>query len=374
MPPKRAHEPETVLTSKRVRHASFCLIESLPYVLWVCAISFLNPYEEGSKVLVISRRVHGYMPAREAIRKWVNSLTKKYTTYFKDGGGTVLYKLLDWTFSWPVNGHHAGQRIDGSNPEWFFRGNFHRLDGPAYCGKWYVHGKCVYDKKYDFDDATELGAAAVVCTKSFKEKLRRAGTIANRGVYVAVSDLGEAPLEAPMLGLFAGREFKAGELVTFYGGEIVSADKVKAYPPKLLTHTARIPGSDRVADGREFSYCFDSGVEELGIDEKTGEAKIVVPADPKKLAFLKGQRKLPAHVRRPFLPLSKLHSSLCEKVWTAGVGYMGNTKGRCGNNTKLHSIVRDCFGNTAVAIVATKPIRTHEEITYAYQNQDVFSS
>ena len=78
------------------------------------------------------------------------------------------------------------------------------------------------------------------------------GTIDNGRLYVAVSSI----CEQPILGLFAGVQFKAGDVITSYGGLLKTAHEVRK-SGTMKSHVRRIPGSIYVRDGYEWSQCFD---------------------------------------------------------------------------------------------------------------------
>lgn len=212
-------------------------------------------------------------------------------------------------------------------------------------------------------------------TLAFQRSLRVAGTLANGGVFVAASSLSGDP----MLGLFAGRNYAAGELVTFYGGGTTDCSVATHYPRCLKTHMARVHSSDLVLDGLLWSQQFDSGAPVYRYDPETKSAIQVVPADAAKQAELKQQAQLSAASRPRWKPTGMPElvgderdlKCLVAHVLECGVGYMGNTRGPRGNNAKFKRVEADKFGNSVPAIVATRDIAANEEITYAYKNKDL---
>lgn len=203
---------------------------------------------------------------------------------------------------------------------------------------------------------------------SFLRKAKSAATLANGGVYVTVSSLGAKP----MLGLFAGRDYKSGEFITFYGGRTMSAMSARRYPHSMRTHMARISNSDLVSDGLPFSDQFDTGRAVYRVDEKDSALpKLVKAGDEKRLKQLEAQRALPAAARLRFLPVRCEDPTVAAQILECGVGYMGNSLAK-GNNAKLGPIHADKLGNCVEALFATKPISAHDEITYAYRNSETF--
>lgn len=84
----------------------------------------------------------------------------------------------------------------------------------------------------------------------------KAMTIAD--LYIACSTVAASVATVPpVFGLFAGRAFPKGSLITEYGGEMIEADEARQLPKSKQTHIRRIPNSDFVLDGyteaREFN-------------------------------------------------------------------------------------------------------------------------
>jgi hypothetical protein len=88
--------------------------------------------------------------------------------------------------------------------------------------------------------------------KRAAKRLESSGTVANRRVFIAVSDV----CEFPIFGLFANAAFKKGDVVTTYGGRLRSAADARKEAKSEITHVRRIPGSLFVRDGKEFSSYF----------------------------------------------------------------------------------------------------------------------
>ena len=61
----------------------------------------------------------------------------------------------------------------------------------------------------------------------------------------------------PMLGLFAGCDFAKDEVVTCYGGSLITADSARRMPKLTRTHIRRVRDTQYVKDGRLFSALFD---------------------------------------------------------------------------------------------------------------------
>lgn len=137
----------------------------------------------------------------------------------------------------------------------------------------------------------------------------------------------------PMLGLFAGREFQAGDVITQYCALIKDDPKhcVRAY-------TARICGSMWHSDGSTFAECFNRETYPL-------------PGQPTTL-WKNGA-----------------DAATIREIQTTGVGYMANNPDVHGHTNARRSQYRADRGGLlpdVVFLVATKPIRAGEEILTRY--------
>ena len=108
-------------------------------------------------------------------------------------------------------------------------------------------------------------------------------------------------VNVPMCGLFAGRVFNAGDVVTSYGGTLMP---IKSCTDK--THSRRIPDSDWVLSGLEWARAIRAGTTELMITE---------------------QSKLPVAARSHIVPPRNYMKNgiTCDLVYRTGIGYMANT-------------------------------------------------
>jgi hypothetical protein len=71
-------------------------------------------------------------------------------------------------------------------------------------------------------------------------------------VYVALSPLGG-------LGIFAGKEFARGDVVTEYGGGIRAATYLRSLGSAAKTHARFVPDSLFVRDGKGWAALFECG-------------------------------------------------------------------------------------------------------------------
>jgi hypothetical protein len=217
--------------------------------------------------------------------------------------------------------------------------------------------------------------ATTLYTKAYLSKCATAGTLANGGVYVAVSDLAEQP----MLGLFTGRAFKKGEVVTLYGGVVADADDMRrATPAKFHTHVIRIPGSDTVRDGLLWSQQFDIGLP-VDVHDPTIGRWSRTRGCPVRVAEFAMDMKRPPRERTRVLPTGNAEAApdsdekLFAQILTDGIGYMANTatlpgKPRGHNNVRIHALTprKDGLGLRVPAFIASHDIPAHTEICVAY--------
>lgn len=112
-----------------------------------------------------------------------------------------------------------------------------------------------------------------LCTGRFWSFWDNMGTLDNEKVYVTTSSIAETL----MLGLYAGVDFKAGDVVTEYGGSLRSADSLRNKDER--SHARNIPGSGCVRDGRHWSRFFSRGLVDLlqSVRSKAGERKRFLP-------------------------------------------------------------------------------------------------
>jgi hypothetical protein len=89
-------------------------------------------------------------------------------------------------------------------------------------------------------------------TRNFCYANKHAGTLTNGLVYIALSPLGG-------LGIFAGKEFARGDVVTEYGGGIRAAHYLRSLGSAAKTHARFIPDSLFVRDGKGWAALFECG-------------------------------------------------------------------------------------------------------------------
>jgi hypothetical protein len=90
------------------------------------------------------------------------------------------------------------------------------------------------------------------------------GTLLNRKVEARVSEIGGREGR----GLFAGVRFKRGEVITLYGGELLTAQKAK----EITDHSYMLRISDSL-------YCIDGSQFANRITEREGDRYLPLPAD-----------------------------------------------------------------------------------------------
>ncbi len=195
----------------------------------------------------------------------------------------------------------------------------------------------------------ERGLPAARLNHAYIQKKQISGTLSNKGVYVAVSDLIPGK---PILGLFAGRDYKEGDTVTFYGGGVFDLTDARKRPASLNTHSFRLPGGMEILDGFSWAKTFR------------------LPPDAE------SEQKLPEYRRMHIFP-SKSQDRITdcsrERIMGSGVGYMCNTanhiepRGRKRNNLRSTNIVINKETDLRTIIyVATCDIPMHAELLVSY--------
>ena len=294
-------------------------------------------------------------------------------------------------------------------------------------------------------------------TAAFNKAEAAIGTIANGAVYVAVSRLppndsltdsltefdesaptthtrssGSVKNDWPFLGLFAGKNYEEGDIVTSYGGVFISQDAARQRPKATWTHIRRIRDSVMVRDGRLLSLLLDRGIVNMWIEYQLRDASkkhLPIAATPEhlmkvlcyegyerhcrdgliELDLLYRNRERPAgasiitstspEVRRfhaldlslafheRILDLQELTQNLCPSarnvlvslcddigrtVTSNGVGFMANTGARSELNVRVEEIRtrKDGLVPNQTLYIATRPIRKHEEIFVSYNNSE----
>lgn len=207
-------------------------------------------------------------------------------------------------------------------------------------------------------------------TKEYIKAREQAQTLRTKGVKTCVSDIDS---KAPMLGLFANRDFKAGEVVTFYGGIYAYSDAIPDIP-KLRSHTARVAGTDFAQDGYFYSQLFDIGRPvQCFVD---GELKEVRAKNAQKYDRFALEMKLPAADRTAVLPVYEEDiplpegvdvETLIDTVMDDGLGYMVNAHSSR-QNVRIHTIqpLRTGMGVGRPVLIANKDISKNTELLLKY--------
>ena len=204
------------------------------------------------------------------------------------------------------------------------------------------------------------------------------GTIDNGRLYVAVSSI----CEQPILGLFAGVQFKAGDVITSYGGLLKTAHEVRK-SGTMKSHVRRIPGSIYVRDGYEWSQCFDRKSTEYALNQKNlvtserAHLKLCSRAKaPKSLLDILqasvADKKSPLKDKAVASVNSASWQDMCTRISTEGLGYMSNTAHKSLHNVKVIPVnmVRDGLYPAGLFYIAKKDIEINEEIIAPYNNHD----
>ena len=163
----------------------------------------------------------------------------------------------------------------------------------------------------------------------------KSSTLSNGGVYVvpfrrsdpSVRGVGHL-VDVPMCGLFAGRVFYHGDVVTLYGGTLMPCSSCSD-----TTHSRAIPDSDWVLSGLDWARAIHVGVDDMEMEE---------------------QSTWPVRERVKIFPPSNYQRNgvTCKLVCETGVGYMANTTTRRRCNVFVQLVqLRKGFGCDAQKIV-----------------------
>lgn len=90
-------------------------------------------------------------------------------------------------------------------------------------------------------------------TIAFANAIKQAGNYKNGWVYAGVSTI----KSSPMLGLFASKQYKVGEIVTFYGGLMVDTSDIKNRESNGYLLTISDTSNTKTMDGRPIAALFD---------------------------------------------------------------------------------------------------------------------
>lgn len=209
--------------------------------------------------------------------------------------------------------------------------------------------------KEEFEDEKKVDSG-IIASSDYE-------TIVTGGLYVGISTLQAispslpASTAAPpaaaaatvkvhdeMLGLFAGRNYKKGELMCEYGGELLTTHGQQEEKDRDHDWFARIPDSNFLYDGSRLSRLFD----------RSPELSSIVNVPRRKRHAIGGntERKL--------------------AVEGSGIGYMANTHA---DRSKLNAILATRFPGrknktllTQVLLKSSRPIYRDEEIFLKYNN------
>lgn len=177
----------------------------------------------------------------------------------------------------------------------------------------------------------------------YQKYLKEMGTLANGGVFVAVSDLAFPKV---MLGLFAGRDYKKNDPVVEYGGVLVDNSVAKADPKSDHSHTADVPDSDFVRNGKPFAAHFPI----------TGDV----------VEFYKAELRYAVADRTRVEPVADSEQKN-NFMRTMGMGFMANTDTVTNLKIERVDFRKDKLGPTRIILVANKPIKAGTELTLKYQ-------
>lgn len=195
----------------------------------------------------------------------------------------------------------------------------------------------------DFSKDEQFASGTRGHSKKYNEYLPRMGTLANGGVYVAVSDLAYPKV---MLGLFAGKEFAPGDPVVEYGGVLEDTRAARADEKHHHSHTMRVPDSDFVRNGKPFADHFPI----------TGDAAV----------FYAEELKYAIKDRTKVEPVSDSERKN-NYMRTMGLGFMANTNSVTNLKTERVKWRSDKLGPIRLILVASKRIKKDDELTLNYQ-------
>jgi hypothetical protein len=222
-------------------------------------------------------------------------------------------------------------------------------------------------------------------TAKYRSRISGASTLASGDVYVGVS-----PTPGCGLGLFAARDFAAGDVVTGYGGVLLHQQDARRLPKSAYTHIRSIPGHSFVRDGLPWSDSFPRSRALFAAEIERIAAARAAPSFPLNYA---PTRLMPRCVDSSFSEDAdgcvaadvtadmRRHVAASAVVMEAsplsharivneGCGYMANTGVKQQLNVKVETVAVSRSGVVPARLffVAARDIVAHEEILSPYNN------